>query len=300
MNSGGTFQLVIRRGPQPGEIFPISGTVMTIGRDARNDIVINDPEVSRQHAQLSLQAQGYLITDQGSTNGTFVNGTRLTAPYRLTDGDEVGLGETVVLGYRVAAPEAIATVMGPQVEFEEFEPAEESSSLPFEFDSAEPDLIPPLPFDDSPMPASGPAPAPPPPFPSEAVPQASFKSEPRQVPPARYSPEPKLEPVPVPAPRTAAERRADAPSPPPTAAYSAAPVPYPPAVEVEEEKPAKRNVWLIGCGCLALLAVCSAVGYFGYRFGTAVWNAPAEFWQNPINNWHMLQLISAPLLPFLI
>lgn len=294
MNSGGTFQLVVRRGPQPGEIFPVSGTVMTIGRDARNDIVINDPEVSRQHAQLSLQAQGYLITDQGSTNGTFVNGRRLTAPHRLSDGDEVGLGETVVLMYRIPAPEVIATVMGPDVEFEEFKPASEMSSLPFEFDSPELDLIPPLPFDES----APSAPPPPPPFPSEPLPPASFESEVRRTPPTRFAQESKPETAPSPPPHSVPERK-PVTSPPPTAAIPVAPPPYAPAAEDEEEKPAKRKWWLIGCGCLLLLAVCSVVGYLGYKYIPALWNAPREFWLDPIENWDLLPLISAPLLPFL-
>jgi pSer/pThr/pTyr-binding forkhead associated (FHA) protein len=294
MDSGGTFQLVMRQGPQPGEIFPISGMVMIIGRDARNDIVINDPEVSRQHAQLSLQAQGYVITDQGSTNGTFVNGKRLSAPYRLSNGDEVGLGETVVMVYQIAAREAIETVMSPHAELEEVEPGAEIPPLPFEFDSPEGELVPPLPFDDSMTEEA----APPPPFTHEVPPRPRIKPEPMPVPPPRFEPEPKPKPVPSPPPQFVPERK-PAP-PPPTAAIPAAPPLYAPAVEDEEEKPSKRKWLLIGCGCLLLLVICSVVGYFAYTFGTALWNAPPEFWNDPLNNWDLLNLIITPLLPLVV
>jgi pSer/pThr/pTyr-binding forkhead associated (FHA) protein len=297
MDSGGTFQLVMRQGPQPGEIFPISGMVMTIGRDARNDITVNDPEVSRQHAQLSLQAQGYVITDQGSTNGTFVNGKRLAAPYRLSNGDEVGLGETVVMVYQIAVREAIETVLGPGSELDEVEPAAEIPPLPFEFDSPEAEMMPPLPFGDS----APEEPAPPPPFTSEVPSRMRVQPEPMPAPPPTFEPQPKPkpEPVPAPPPQFVPERKPVS-SLPPTAAIPAAPPPYAPAVMDEEEKPSRRKWLLIGCGCLLLLVVCSVVGYFAYTFGTAIWNAPPEFWDDPLNNWDLLPLIITPLLPFLI
>jgi pSer/pThr/pTyr-binding forkhead associated (FHA) protein len=295
MDSGGTFQLVMRQGPQPGEIFPISGMVMTIGRDARNDITVNDPEVSRQHAQLSLQAQGYVITDQGSTNGTFVNGERLAAPYRLSNGDEVGLGETVVMVYQIAAREAIRTVMSPHAELDEVEPAVEIPSLPFEFDSPEGELMPPLPFGDS----EPEEPAPPPPFTSEVPARLRVKPEPMPAPPPRFEPQPTPAPIPSPPPQFVPERKPVS-SLPPTAAIPAAPPLYAPAVEDEEEKPSKRKYLLIGCGCLLLLVICSVVGYFAIKFGTAFWNAPPEFWEDPLNNWDLLPLIITPLLPLLV
>ncbi len=294
MDSGGTFQLVVRQGPQPGEIFPISGMVMTIGRDARNDITVNDPEVSRQHAQLSLQAQGYVITDQGSTNGTFVNGKRLAAPYRLSNGDEVGLGETVVMVYQIAAREAIETVMGPHAGLDEVEPAMDIPPLPFEFDSPEGELMPPLPFGDS----EPEEPAPPPPFTSEVPARLRPKAEPMPAPPPTYEPPPKPAAVPAPPPQFVPERKPVS-SLPPTAAIPAAPPVYAPAVEEEEEKPSKRKWVLIGCGCLLLLVVCSVAAYFLVKFAPAIWNAPNEFWQNPLKNWDLLQLIITPLLPFL-
>jgi ABC-type multidrug transport system ATPase subunit len=70
---------------------PRSG-VLTIGRSADADIPLEAPVVSRQHAQLEHTPQGAILTDLNSTNGTFVNGERLTRPRRLRENDMVQIG----------------------------------------------------------------------------------------------------------------------------------------------------------------------------------------------------------------
>ena len=76
--------------------FPLDGRVMIIGRESRNDIVIPDINVSRQHAEIRREASGaWVISDLGSTNGTFVNGRQVkSAP--LQDADRLTLGTTSV------------------------------------------------------------------------------------------------------------------------------------------------------------------------------------------------------------
>lgn len=65
-----------------------------IGRETGNDIVLNDLNVSRQHAQVAFEPQGvWVITDLGSTNGTFVNGMPVSRR-GLSDGDRITLGMT--------------------------------------------------------------------------------------------------------------------------------------------------------------------------------------------------------------
>src|SRR4051795_7574384 len=66
----------------------------TIGREGC-DVNLMDPEVSRRHAAIRDQGGSLGIEDLGSTNGTYVNGTRITVLTVLNDGDEVRLGNTV-------------------------------------------------------------------------------------------------------------------------------------------------------------------------------------------------------------
>ena len=122
MQSNGSFRLIVRRGPQPNQIYELNKDIITLGRDITNDIVINDPEVSRHHCRLTRGGGGYTLEDLGSTNGTFVNGQRLTGARPLGGGDVVGLGETVTLAYESTIPAAepgqqptVAGTMAPPV-----------------------------------------------------------------------------------------------------------------------------------------------------------------------------------------
>ena len=80
-----------------GEEFLIRPGENTVGRRPTNDIVIPDPYVSGSHAVIIASDGSFTITDVGSTNGTFVNGEKLTPnePKELNDGDEVVLGQAV-------------------------------------------------------------------------------------------------------------------------------------------------------------------------------------------------------------
>lgn len=70
-------------------------TPLTIGRTPDNQLVINNPRTSSHHAQIRQDGQGYSITDLGSTNGTFVNGQRLTPQVarQLNPGDSIRIGD---------------------------------------------------------------------------------------------------------------------------------------------------------------------------------------------------------------
>ena len=108
------FQLVMRSGPIPGATYPLEGDQLTIGRDSSNAVAINDAEISRKHARLTFQGGKYVIEDLGSTNGTFINGQRLSGPFVLKSGDVVSFGEQIVLMYDAMVGDAGATIASPR------------------------------------------------------------------------------------------------------------------------------------------------------------------------------------------
>jgi hypothetical protein len=121
---GSSFRIVLRSGPTPGKVFPLGKNELFIGRDLSNDVVINDPEISRRHTRLFLQSGTYGVEDMGSTNGTSVNGQRLTGPALLQPGDVLTLGEHVTLYYEaLAAPENAAFSAGTPGSDPQAEPA---------------------------------------------------------------------------------------------------------------------------------------------------------------------------------
>jgi hypothetical protein len=83
----------------------------TIGRDAACDLVLYDMTVSRTHAGLRREAGGWLLSDAGSTNGTRLNGWRVTEPVPLRAGDRVSFGSMtlVVTDHARRASAAIST-----------------------------------------------------------------------------------------------------------------------------------------------------------------------------------------------
>ena len=85
--------LVVRSGGgRAGEHFPLKEENITVGRSPDCDIFLDDVTVSRRHALVKQSNEGFLIEDQGSLNGTFLNRRRIeSAP--LEDGDEVQIGK---------------------------------------------------------------------------------------------------------------------------------------------------------------------------------------------------------------
>jgi predicted component of type VI protein secretion system len=108
------FQFVMRSGPTTGKVFPLEGEEIIVGRDASSGVAINDAEVSRKHARLSLQGPAYVIQDLGSTNGTFVNSQRIATTQVLNPGDTVSFGENIVLQYDVVFDPNATMVASPK------------------------------------------------------------------------------------------------------------------------------------------------------------------------------------------
>jgi pSer/pThr/pTyr-binding forkhead associated (FHA) protein len=86
--------LKIEQGPDTGSSWTAVRPDITIGRDAACDVPLQDERASHHHAQLWQEGEHWWVKDLNSTNGTWVNGKRLTGPYRLQTGDQLRLGET--------------------------------------------------------------------------------------------------------------------------------------------------------------------------------------------------------------
>jgi pilus assembly protein CpaF len=223
-----SFKLSVRQGPRPNLVFELDKPSYVIGREAGNDLVIEDPQVSRRHAQLTQQGSSYLIEDIGSTNGTYVNGKRVTAPTLLMNGDMVGLADTVIIAVQVSLPVGgEATVVSDAAHYS-------------------PPTVPaftPPPVQPQPVPQT-PAYVPPPAQAQPVYPSAQVQSAP-------------------PAPVYAAPRPA-----PQYAEPQVVPPYVPPADDYAASTAAddKRRTMLIGLGCLGLLLVVLLVAFVAWSF----------------------------------
>jgi hypothetical protein len=79
-----------------GERIPLTSERSVIGRLADCTVVIADGNTSRHHAEVRRVGNAFMVADLGSTNGTFVNGERVTAERRLADGDAITVGAVTV------------------------------------------------------------------------------------------------------------------------------------------------------------------------------------------------------------
>ena len=78
-----------------GEAFPVVAGPIAVGRGGQNDVPLDGDEfASADHARFEARRDGLWVEDVGSTNGTFVNGARVTTPRRLGKGDIVRVGQT--------------------------------------------------------------------------------------------------------------------------------------------------------------------------------------------------------------
>jgi pSer/pThr/pTyr-binding forkhead associated (FHA) protein len=90
-------KLVVVTSPalRTGEELTVDSAPLVVGREAENEVpLVRDEFTSGRHARIEPRKDGVWIEDVGSTNGTFVNGVRLTAPRKLSSGDMIRVGQT--------------------------------------------------------------------------------------------------------------------------------------------------------------------------------------------------------------
>jgi adenylate cyclase len=88
-------KLIVSIEGQAGKIVALDN-LLTIGRSIGCQVVLDDHEASRNHAEIRLIGGRYRLSDLGSANGTWVNGRRLTVPKDLEDGDEIQIGRVKI------------------------------------------------------------------------------------------------------------------------------------------------------------------------------------------------------------
>jgi pSer/pThr/pTyr-binding forkhead associated (FHA) protein len=94
--------LVVQRGPNAGSRFLLDEEVTTAGRHPDSDIFLDDVTVSRKHATFTRTPSGYIVTDAGSLNGTYLNRERIESA-SLGNGDEVQIGKFRLLFFTSVA-----------------------------------------------------------------------------------------------------------------------------------------------------------------------------------------------------
>jgi hypothetical protein len=86
--------LMVVSGARAGQRVDVGAQPVSIGKGPATLHITDDPAVSTRHAEVALRGGAFVVTDLGSTNGTFVNNTRITQPTRLGDGDLLRFGQT--------------------------------------------------------------------------------------------------------------------------------------------------------------------------------------------------------------
>ena len=88
-------------GPHAGEIFKMMPGVITIGRSTDNALPLpKDKEISRRHTKITYEGGQFVVEDQGSLNGTFINNDRIEGPRYLEDGDVLMVGISTLIYHK--------------------------------------------------------------------------------------------------------------------------------------------------------------------------------------------------------
>jgi pSer/pThr/pTyr-binding forkhead associated (FHA) protein len=90
-------RLVVQRSPslEEGGAFPLNSAPVTVGRGGQNDLVLaGDEFASARHARIEVRGDGVWVQDLESTNGTYINGSRVVGAQRVDAGDVLRVGET--------------------------------------------------------------------------------------------------------------------------------------------------------------------------------------------------------------
>ncbi len=92
-------KLTLLLGRRTMQVYDFKQPSIVIGREEGVDVLIDNPSVSRRHAEIRLGDNGWVVEDLGSSNGTFIRGAKIQGPQSIGLGDEIGLGKfSIVFG----------------------------------------------------------------------------------------------------------------------------------------------------------------------------------------------------------
>ena len=165
----------IIQGPSQGDEIELHNDTLIIGRESDTDIQINAPSVSRRHARLVKRPEGYWIEDIGSSNGTFINGKRIEDRISLNPGDQIRLGQSILIAYTAFQTTSAQTRVDSGAQQDEdagITPAVQIPAIPPDVQSPVQPLnlrppAPPVPPPEPPAPVVSPEAVPPPISPSQ-------------------------------------------------------------------------------------------------------------------------------------
>ena len=109
-------RLIVVDGVLKGSVFPLTGSVVSIGRGTSNTVIVDDHAASRYHCSIEMAGGRYKLTDLESRNGTFVNGVPVRQRL-LEHGDQIKIGLSVFLFSTAAADEAEVPSSNPEITF---------------------------------------------------------------------------------------------------------------------------------------------------------------------------------------
>jgi hypothetical protein len=92
-------KLTLLLGRRTMQAYDFKQASIVVGRDEGADVLIDNPSVSRRHAEIRLGDDGWMVEDLGSSNGTFLKGAKIDGPQSIGLGDEIGMGKfSIVFG----------------------------------------------------------------------------------------------------------------------------------------------------------------------------------------------------------
>ena len=165
MDQEANCKLILQEDPLPGDVFELTTAEVVVGRAPTVDFVISLASISGRHALFTREKGQYAVEDLNSTNGTFLNGRRLTKRELLNSGDEIRLGQMVILHFQAPAvdrtmlqqPLVDATMMEEDIPTAGQDVAEASTQVATEKSQVDEYAAPPPPEDIPPSPVTPPA-----------------------------------------------------------------------------------------------------------------------------------------------